>query len=98
MTLQYAILCTGSTRRYADTEVCQLPPSREAGPQEDQQPQQQPQKKRRVWEDPDDVTLTVPVAGQARVRKLRQTEEETQLTGEPHCVSQLGSSHNPLAK
>lgn len=79
----------------AYTDGCQLPPSREAGPEEEQQPQQ-PQKKRRVWEDPDDVTLTVPVAGQARVRKLRQTEEETQLTGESHCEPNLSPSHNPL--
>lgn len=56
---------------------------REAGPE----PEPQPQKKRRVWEDPDDPTLVVPVAGQARVRKLRQTEEETQLTGAPASLA-----------
>ena len=50
---------------------------REASPEAEAQPQ----KKRRVWEDPDDPALVVPVAGQARLRKLRDSEEESQLTG-----------------
>ena len=58
---------------------------REASPEA----QPQPQKKRRVWEDPDDPALVVPVAGQARLRKLRNTEEEAQLTGVPLCVAAL---------
>ena len=37
--------------------------------------------KRRVWVDPDDPLLVVPVAGQPRARRLRDTEEERELTG-----------------
>ncbi len=37
--------------------------------------------KRRVWADPDDPLLVVPVAGQPRARRLRETEEERELTG-----------------
>ena len=38
-------------------------------------------KKRRVWEDPDDPSLVVSVAGQPRARRLRETEDERELTG-----------------
>jgi len=34
-----------------------------------------------VWADPDDPLLVVPVAGQPRVRRLRETEEEREMTG-----------------
>ena len=37
--------------------------------------------KRRVWEDPDDPSLVVPVAGQPRARRLRETEDERELAG-----------------
>lgn len=34
-----------------------------------------------MWADPDDPLLVVPVAGQPRVRRLRETEEEREMTG-----------------
>lgn len=37
--------------------------------------------RRPVWEDEEDETVEVNIAGRNRLRKLRQTEEETVLTG-----------------
>lgn len=38
--------------------------------------------RRPAWEDPDDALLEVNVAAKPRLRKLRQEEEETVITGE----------------
>lgn len=38
-------------------------------------------KRRPVWEDEDDEEVQVNIAGRNRLRKLRQTEEETVVTG-----------------
>lgn len=44
---------------------------------------QPPQRQRRrpVWEDPQDAQLRVNVAARSQLRKLRQTEDEAELTG-----------------
>lgn len=41
----------------------------------------QRQRRRPVWEDPQDAQLRVNVAARSQLRKLRQTEEESELTG-----------------
>ena len=35
-----------------------------------------------VWEDPDDLTAQVNIANQPRLRKLRQTEQDTLVSGQ----------------
>lgn len=47
------------------------------------QPAQQRQRRRPVWEDPQDAQLRVNVAARSQLRKLRQTEDEAELTGGP---------------
>ena len=36
-----------------------------------------------VWEDPDDLTAQIDIANQPRLRKLRQTEQDTVVSGLP---------------
>lgn len=40
------------------------------------------QRRRPAWEDPDDEMEEVDIAGRDRLRKLRQAEDETTVTGE----------------
>ena len=42
-----------------------------------------------MWADPDDPLLVVPVAGQPRARRLRDAEEECELTGGAFCANSL---------
>ncbi len=47
------------------------------------------QSRRPAWQDPDDQTTQIDVAAKSQLRKLRQAEEETVLTG-GSSVEQFG--------
>lgn len=55
----------------------------------------QRQRRRPVWEDPQDAQLRVNVAARSQLRKLRQTEEESELTGQQY-EQRLRQQHNKL--
>lgn len=46
-----------------------------------------------VWQDPDDLTAQVNIATQPRLRKLRQTEQDTVVSGTPRCCHCLWEQH-----
>lgn len=50
----------------------------------------QQRRRRAVWEDPQDEHMRVNVAASSRLRKLRQAEDETELTGEAWVVVGAG--------
>lgn len=47
-------------------------------------PAQPSNKRKPAWTDPDDATLQVPIARVARLRKLRETREETVVRGDEY--------------
>ncbi|KAL4419673.1 hypothetical protein ABPG75_006771 [Micractinium tetrahymenae] len=58
---------------------------------------QPPQRQRRrpVWDDPQDAQLRVNVAARSQLRKLRQAEDEAELTGQQY-EQRLRQQHNKL--
>ncbi|PSC69396.1 U3 small nucleolar RNA-associated 18-like protein [Micractinium conductrix] len=53
------------------------------------------QRRRPVWEDPQDVALRIDVAQHSQLRKLRRDEAETELTGHQY-EARLRQQHNKL--